>query len=402
MTTADEFFAQAQKEKPADEAPPTIKRDRWGRPLIIPPGGGKPEPYIRVSTLAGALDDKTALGDWKARMTGLGVARSQDLVAAFGSIQDPDDPEQKRTANELAEQAQERAKSSAKRIMGTGFHTLTETLDKGQEPTFVPEALRPLFEDYRRKTADITWRAIEQFVVVDEVKAAGTADRVGQRPGEKPRVFDVKTGRVDYGELKFAVQLACYARGMFYNPATGERRPWPEIDLEVGYILHADPATGIVTPYEVDIAAGWEAAKVARHVYGLRKAKVMKEVSWGPAQCSGSYQRNEGDHLCTCVRGADCAGTHACACGFVWPPQVSKPAAEQVRRPLNEPLSEERGIALRESLIVGEPRTIMQALAHCTELAQISHIYQQTGQQWEPKHRHFADFMAGQIRKAAS
>jgi hypothetical protein len=50
--------------RPATEIP----RDRWGRPLIEPPDGGKPIGYTRVSTLAKALDDKTSLMDWKCRI----------------------------------------------------------------------------------------------------------------------------------------------------------------------------------------------------------------------------------------------------------------------------------------------------------------------------------------------
>jgi len=370
VNPADAFFAQAAQaaEKKEDEAPAAIKRDRWQRPLITPPGGGKPEPYIRVSTLAGALDDKTALGDWKARMTGLGVARSADLTTAFGSIQDIDDPEQKKTANELAEQAQERAKSSAKRIMGTGFHTITETHDKGRTPEFIPDALRDLYDDYARLTHGVAWRAIEQFVVVDEVKAAGTTDRVGHRPGDaKPRVWDVKTGRVDYGQLKFAVQLACYARGMFYNPATGERRPWPDIDLRVGYILHADPNTGKVTPYEVDLEAGWAAAKTAREVYGLRKAKVMTEASFAPPA----------------------------------PPRTQGVADSSViESALTRPLSPHQGAILRESYNdrQGPPKTVNQRLAACTSLDQLTAIYNETGGSWGAKERNFADYMAGYIQ----
>jgi hypothetical protein len=52
-----------------DKPSSDIKRDRWGRPLITPPDGGKPVPYTRVSTLAKALDDKTALMRWKQRQT---------------------------------------------------------------------------------------------------------------------------------------------------------------------------------------------------------------------------------------------------------------------------------------------------------------------------------------------
>ena len=53
-----------------------IPRDRWGRPLITPVGGGKPEPYTRVSTLAKTLDDKTALSKWMCRQTAIGLART--------------------------------------------------------------------------------------------------------------------------------------------------------------------------------------------------------------------------------------------------------------------------------------------------------------------------------------
>ena len=50
----DEMF---QNEKRDDEPPKAIKRDRWGRPLILQPDGSS-EPYIRASTMAGALDDR--------------------------------------------------------------------------------------------------------------------------------------------------------------------------------------------------------------------------------------------------------------------------------------------------------------------------------------------------------
>ena len=40
-----------RRRKPMNEIP----RDRWDRPLIIPPNGGQPVAYTRVSTLAKAL-----------------------------------------------------------------------------------------------------------------------------------------------------------------------------------------------------------------------------------------------------------------------------------------------------------------------------------------------------------
>ena len=59
-----------------------LPRDRWGRPLIEPPDGGKAKPYTRVSTLAKTLDDKTALSKWLCRQTAIGLAQRPDLVRA--------------------------------------------------------------------------------------------------------------------------------------------------------------------------------------------------------------------------------------------------------------------------------------------------------------------------------
>ena len=40
-----------------------IPRDRWGRPLVIPPGGGKKRvAYRRVTTFVGVLEDRCHQG----------------------------------------------------------------------------------------------------------------------------------------------------------------------------------------------------------------------------------------------------------------------------------------------------------------------------------------------------
>src|SRR5690606_1008152 len=71
-----------------------VQRDRWGRPLIVPPGGGDPVAYTRVSTLAKALDDTSNLMAWKQRVTAVGLARRQDLRTRLAGIiaSHPDDP----------------------------------------------------------------------------------------------------------------------------------------------------------------------------------------------------------------------------------------------------------------------------------------------------------------------
>jgi hypothetical protein len=228
--------------------------------------------------MAGTLDEKTALGEWKARMTGRGVATSPDLIAGFAAIPDIESREGKLRGNDLAEQAQERAGASTKRTLGTAIHSFTEQLDGEVDRTvYVPEPLVKVIGNYRTATADVRWLAIEMFLVQDAIKVAGTTDRIGQRPGQQPRVWDLKTGRVDYGQLKFAIQLAIYARSRAYDPRTGHRAPIPNIDLEIGHIIHADPLTAEVTVYDVDLDKGWRAAQLARTVYDWRRDR---ELMW--------------------------------------------------------------------------------------------------------------------------
>ncbi len=49
-----------------------IERDRYGRPMVVPPKGKKAIAYTRATTIANSLDDASALVAWKMRMTALG------------------------------------------------------------------------------------------------------------------------------------------------------------------------------------------------------------------------------------------------------------------------------------------------------------------------------------------
>ena len=65
-----------------------VTRDRWGRPLIIPPDGGKPVAYTRVTTVAKTLEDEGGLSKWMMRMTALGLAQRPDLYALVATVGD--------------------------------------------------------------------------------------------------------------------------------------------------------------------------------------------------------------------------------------------------------------------------------------------------------------------------
>ena len=250
----------------------TIPRDRWGRPLIIPPEGGKPVPYTRCTTLVGAIEDKWGLMAWKQRQTVVGLAARPDLhlrAASLGPQPDSDDQAAvrvwKQQMDEVCEQAMEAAGSSSAATIGTALHTYAELIDQGQDVTPPREWARHL-DNYRRTTTGFQPVAVEQFVVCDQYRVGGTADRVLRDTDTGKLVIgDIKTGSIDYPH-KMAMQLAVYAHSAAYDPDTGQRTPLQDIDLTSVLIIHLDAGSGDCRLHWVDIEAGWEAVGLAAQV----------------------------------------------------------------------------------------------------------------------------------------
>lgn len=257
-----------------------IPRDRWQRPLIlpVPPNTGKPTAYTRVSTLAKALDDTTQLMMWKQRKVAEGVVRRPDLLTRItGALANgnPDtDWATKKDLNAICGEAMEAASSSKGASAGTGFHALTEAVDRGETPLVMPQDAARL-DAYREATKGYKALAAETFVVNDVVQAAGTFDRLWLCPDGKVRVGDLKTGKseADY-PLATAMQLATYANGSLYDPETGERTPiHPLLDLTTGLLIHMPP-TGGCDVIPLDLVKGWEAAQYASVIHHtIRKWK---------------------------------------------------------------------------------------------------------------------------------
>jgi hypothetical protein len=257
---------------------PTNQRDRWDRPKIIPPEGGEPVSYVRVSKIAKALDDLNMLMAWKARKTAEGLIRRPDLLTRVSGViakGNPDtDHSTKRALNAICDEAQEAAGTSKGASAGTGFHDLTEAIDSGREPLFVGAEDQRRLDAYIVATRNIEWLDIECFVVNDIVRAAGTFDRLGRLPDGRVVVADLKSGKSE-AEYPFGttVQIATYANGQRYDYETGERTPLHEdLDLTSGILIHMPP-TGGCALYELDLVRGWEAAQLAVEVARMRKWK---------------------------------------------------------------------------------------------------------------------------------
>ncbi|MCM8548808.1 hypothetical protein [Streptomyces sp. STCH 565 A] len=289
----------------------SVPRDGWGRPIVVPRAGGKPKGYTRTTTFIDCIEDKSALIDWGKRMVLVGTTKRPDLVDKARPL-DPESPDDKKRLNELAEQATDASGANDKREKGTHLHGLSELVDAGQPlPAGLPARDVEDMAAYLMETSPLTVKAVEQFVVVDELGVAGTFDRMAEYDGPGPDgapisgnfIADVKTGSVEYGGLKMAAQLACYSRGVKYDfarfPVNAQDKaavasfkkrvidmqeaeaaysPLPPVNQDWGIIIHLPAGKGECTLYWVDLNLGWEAAELALRIRELRSKgrKAMK------------------------------------------------------------------------------------------------------------------------------
>lgn len=250
---------------------PEIARDRYGRPIIKPLSGGKPVSYTRCTTFAGMLEDTFNLSRWQMRMTALGLVDRPDLQLAVAAHRDD-----KSRLNDLCGEALEAAQAHAAATIGTALHGLTEQHDRGtlEDLTKVPAAYRADIEAYIAATAPLEVVQIETFGVLDDLKIAGTWDRI-VKVGGRNFIADLKTGSIDFGIGKIAIQLAIYSRCKRYDITAGTRHRLPDVDQDRAIIIHLPAGTGTCKLVEVDIAAGWTAVDLARQVKAWRSRRDL-------------------------------------------------------------------------------------------------------------------------------
>lgn len=263
--------------------PPAIPRDHLQRPLVVPPAGGKAVAYTRCTTYVGCIEDTFNLSKWQMRMTALGLASRPDLLLSVQAHRDD-----KRELDRICDAAKEAAAANAAATTGTALHALTELIDRGEDlPVLPPETVADL-EAYRAATADLKAVHIEQFCVQDTLKIGGTPDRVVEYQGKR-YIADLKTGSIEYGPLKIAMQLAVYARSQTYDIASHKRSPHGA-DLQRALIIHLPAGQATCTLYWVDVEAGWNAVLVARDVRDQR-ARKFKELTRGFEDTAGFATR---------------------------------------------------------------------------------------------------------------
>lgn len=264
-----------------DALPGDPCRTKAGRPYVLPPDGEAMVTYTRASTLGKMVDDGTNLAKWKQRLTGMGFLERPDLLTLLaGELAngDPDlDRDVKNAIQRICDDALEAAKGSAKANTGTGLHKLTEAIDRtGTMPRNVPAADRARLEAYMAATADFQVVSSEGFVVCDDIRTAGSYDRMWLCPDGRVRCGDYKTGRwdADY-PMGVTCQISQYVHGQHYDPETGTRTDLdPRLDLTTGLLIHApQPAPGETprcTVIPLDLTRGWLVALTASRVRDVR------------------------------------------------------------------------------------------------------------------------------------
>lgn len=300
------------------DMPGRVPSPKTGKPIQCTKcrGTGKvTKSYTRTTTYIDVLDDKSNLQAWGERMVLVGVQKDQRLLDEVdhlyeiatstpincghtredrkqmerGDCESCDARSAKDELNRRAQVAKVKAGSEEKADKGTELHGLSELVDQGLPlPKGIDFGDVIDMDAYRRATEWFRIEHMEKLVVHDEILVGGTPDRVSEWCGPEPlvapdgKVFkphsgtllitDLKTGTVDYGALKMAMQLSIYSRSMLYDHMTGERKSMGNVDQDWGIIMNVPAGSGEATLYWADLQLGWQAVEVAGLVRDLRSA----------------------------------------------------------------------------------------------------------------------------------
>jgi hypothetical protein len=276
------------------EPAPTVRRDRWDRPIILPADAFTPDGtvlltdklhkgvgYQRATTLAKMLEDTSNLTMWSCRMTLIGAASRPDIIASVQAT----DPDDRKALNGLVEKAKELGGANVRRELGTAVHKFFEL--KALDATYaVPE---PYTNDVDAILAaidaagfDIVTEFSERLVVVDTIQVAGTPDLIlRRRSDDTMHIADLKTGSsVQWGALGWATQLsvysqadALYVHGTATDGSEDRRLPMPTVSQHEAFIIHCEPGSGSAELHRLTIGA--EFVDLAVAVRDIRKRRNL-------------------------------------------------------------------------------------------------------------------------------
>lgn len=315
-------------------------RDGRGSALVTSPTGElyksgakkgqiKMLPYKSASSIV-IQTSSEGLSMWKQKQLMRALARDRDLSARFHADMDAameaDDPEAENAViSAYIKEAHEIAQSQLAAERGTFAHWLTECADNGESPLdglskgeavgIGPEMAENIQRGWMAVNRDYGFdtMAVETKIVNDDLRAAGTTDRVvrlnrdlsfthqGEEvtlPAGTVLISDLKTGELrtdakgnpSYWQ-KYAGQLAAYAGGEMYDPTEGERLGWERVggrpSQDWGVIIHgnlekmSEGGSEGFSVYMVDLWVGRHLAEVSNN---LRSAESAANKAISPAR----------------------------------------------------------------------------------------------------------------------
>ena len=244
-------------------------------------GSGRWDRYARPSGFGKDLDDESALQLWRIDRAIEGVATTPSLSAAIAAaIGRPAGRKERR------EQAITIGRGEEAADLGTALHAMAHRLET--DPGF--RAPEPYARDLAAylgalDSAGLESTHFEVHVCSDTWRAAGTADRIYRTTRElvlpdrstvapdTSFIGDLKTGKtLDYNLPGFAIQLAIYCDGCFYDVVTDIRSPLPD-GLHTGYglLVHLPVGSGETTFHWTDLSVGRIGAAIVKQVRAWRK-----------------------------------------------------------------------------------------------------------------------------------
>lgn len=257
---------------------------------IVDPETGKPRTLTRVTTFAKAISDMAGLRTWEKRLVVKGMGLRADLFAL--AMATP--LEDKKTLEGIAYKAKEMAGGTEGANRGTAMHELTEIADRGGSiahaaPTWIADV-----EAYQAAltaaSLHVDRRYIERFVYIPEFELCGKLDRIYAQWGgevgmlaQAHLIGDVKTAKnIEYGWGDIAIQLALYAAASHYwDEEQGDDGDWVEMPAtvrkDVAVVAHIPIEKSQTDIYEVNIAAGLEAARLCKDVRAWRQ---RRDLAW--------------------------------------------------------------------------------------------------------------------------
>jgi hypothetical protein len=287
-----------------------VPRDKNQWPRILPPDkktlrDGDLRSYARASGYGKILENTWNLERYDERNVAEGFVQDETLRLEWVGT----GPEDKDRRNELVKEAKKVAKADVKARKGSALHAITERHDLGMSLKSLPKKYEPHLDSWIRIMKHFTILGVENFVVEDTYRIAGTYDRLVYYHvpcpicGKHNRILDLKTGNIAWSQISMGCQLAAYAHGKAYDPADGSRKD-QDVCLCRGIIVNLPEETGVASLHWINIAQGWNTAiDLADKVKALRnKRNWLAEFTTTPDLLPLIQQAGDRDELVVLFR----------------------------------------------------------------------------------------------------